>query len=124
MSDSVTMSSLQAYLLQSSPIRVPRIFIEWGGSPEQGMMLAQLMEWYHVSPLSTFAKNTDDWWEALGLSPYMVRKGIQWCIDQGFLKTRVSRHNGSPTTYYTLDRAAFDNAFSTFLDEREARKAA
>jgi hypothetical protein len=109
-----------------------RIYVDMAGDLVAGLMLSQLVYWYllpnrkgesklrvHRDGHWWVAKQRDDWWDEIRLSPKRVDRAIRILVDRGLVVKKQWRFNGDRTTHLRIVWDAFYDAWSDNLPEME-----
>jgi hypothetical protein len=106
-------------------ICIPRILIEFAGSLETALLLNRSIFEAQRTPDGWFARSDQDWETTEYLTPYLVKKAIQFLSSMGITVAKAKRHirragNYSNTWHYRLDLTQFTAAFSKFLNMKNS----
>ncbi|MEW6212726.1 MAG: hypothetical protein AB1631_30655 [Acidobacteriota bacterium] len=118
---------IRAFAGQARILTIPVIFIEYTGSLDCALFLAQLL--FHSdqaiagghSEKGWFPRGYKEWSVEIHLGEYEIRKAINQLKSMGILETRVKKHNGAPTVWFRLKEADFSESILEFLQNRNLR---
>lgn len=97
-----------------------RIYVDMAGDLVAGLMLSQLVYWYllpnrkgesklrvHRDGHWWVAKQRDDWWDEIRLSPKRVDRAIKILVNAGLVVKKNSMFNGKRTAFLRIDWETF-----------------
>lgn len=107
---------------QANILTIPRLYIDYMGSIDGGLLLNQLIYWSDKGSDSDdwFYKTYLEWEEETTLSKYEVSKQANILKEKGVLKTNVKKANGAPTVHYKFLFSEFQNSIVEFIDYRKS----
>lgn len=106
---------------QANVLTIPRLYIDYMGSIDGGLLLNQLIYWSDKgADDGWFYKTYLEWEDETTLSKYEVSKQVNILKEKGVLKTNVKKANGAPTVHYKFLFSEFQNSIVKFIDYRKS----
>ena len=107
---------------QSKVMTIPRLYIEYMGSLDGGLVLSQVIYYSDRGSRTDgwFYKSYVEWTEELTLTKYQVSKQANIMKDKSILETKVMKANGSPTVHYRFLFDAFQLSLVKFFNYRKS----
>lgn len=99
----VLLDTIRRFGGQPKTVTVHRVFVDFTGSLEAGMMLSQLLYWSERDGgRGRVAKSDAEWKSELCLTQYAVRQARKRLEEMEIVRAEVHRFNGVPTVHYFL----------------------
>jgi hypothetical protein len=107
---------------QANVLTIPRLYIDYMGSIDGGLLLNQLIYWSDKGADNDgwFYKTYLEWESETTLSKYEVSKQVNILKNKGTLKTKVKKANGAPTVHYKFLFSEFQNSIVKFINYRKS----
>ncbi len=108
---------------QANVLTIPRLYIDYMGSIDGGLLLNQLIYWSDKGADNEewFYKTYLEWESETTLSKYEVSKQADILKEKGVLQTKVKKANGAPTVHYKFLFSEFQNSIVKFINFRKSR---